>query len=1035
MSLAQVPGGGWNLTSGGLATNNYLWLSSGGLPKVRAPLTTNLGAADHEDVAADVNTAVRAMAAYSGPTGTIDQFNAVISGRQRIIRATGASWTTDLIGQWVEITGSTNPANNGFREVIDVIDGSTLEVLTTVGAATAAGEAAPYDFRVMAVPVTGVGLAGDTLLLVGNYGGPLKVYPDGADASNTILGIPRYRATLTAPTALEGTTLSYSASRLPVHAAPWSARVGRGLAFTGGAGASWSAITGEFTALAAMFTPLRAYVVAQAQSVLSSVLGVTLPTPQAVVAEFDSAWTGGNVTITGTAPGGSAQTEILTAVPGARVFGSLPFATITGVSHPTIGGPAIFVYVGLDKTPAYGSYVRIQGTASANDGLHRIVGVVNGTTVLLQHETSAVYPGGLIGTAWQWWVPGEVVSVLENDTGASTLTLAEPGTLFVTTATNPLIEVAGELPLDAPAYSPGSLVVRVDRSQLPLADAVDYVQLQGNTLPDYWSVQNATAHSADTAWLQPSRVVLTATGTGDASVSIDVPRAVSQFRGFPLRVNAWVQQHNTASQSFRLEANYGTGFVTLSTTLVSGTLATNNSTHAELDPTLISATLVLPVTATTLTIRIVHIGSLVGERIGVERIAITSAVGNTSLYLEHNTVPYNAQQDFTEILYIWSPDDLDPTTAPTVQAAAERTATIETLGLPPTTMTVYPEEPGHIDYVMPAHMLIQRTDLSQYDGFGDIINVVGAYDDATWNVATLTNMDVDPMIPGRLSDVIPTRVSRIVGELLAPDIFGNATLANSSVHSGPYAQNPNGSARLYRNGIPIPDTDGGTIIQPWTFTAANAINIDASEFSPAATYTIDYDVLIRAETAVLDLGINFQDYLWFFDAALYQRTDTTYASRTVTQEILFQADLTGALTIPSDEDQTQAVLRRDDGITREQVNEADWSYVDANTIQITGGAFDSASIYTLEYTTVDNLFHRQGSVLFEVRQNTTIGTVTSATYAPIQLDELIDNTQRYLQIRATFSSVVDVRDIRLGSLVVRGVQYQGVGAFAPGIGV
>jgi hypothetical protein len=59
--------------------------------------------------------------------------------------------------------------------------------------------------------------------------------------------------------------------------------------------------------------------------------------PRNISITFDSAWAGGNVTVTGTNQFEAAQTETIVANPGNKVEGVKAFKTVTGIAHAAVG--------------------------------------------------------------------------------------------------------------------------------------------------------------------------------------------------------------------------------------------------------------------------------------------------------------------------------------------------------------------------------------------------------------------------------------------------------------------------------------------------------------------------------------------------------------------------------------------------------------------------------------------------------------------------------------------------------------------------
>lgn len=698
---------------------------------------------------------------------------------------------------------------------------------------------------------------------------------------------------------------------------------------------------------------------------------------------------------------------------------------------------------------------------------------------------------------WQLWTPGELVDVIDNDTATTTLTLAAPGlrharasgALVELADEMPVLKTSDRLG--------GPVTVTVDRTLRPTAavPVTDLVTEVGGSVPDGWLVRNAA--SIDTLYhaefdrtrLQLTRALasgvsltyadanpdtitrgagsfltdgfspggqITVSGTvsndgvytiatvtalvitlvstdtlvaegpvastisGSMDLECDAStRVIPTYRGYPLRISFWVQQHNvTSTQDFVIEASTdGTTFSTVVTTAVAGTVVNTTTGAGTLDPSVVTGIFVPPHDAGELTFRLRHVGTAAAEVITIER-AVVAAEHSTALFMGGNTIVRTPQREhFGELLYVWSPDTL---------TSIENTA----LGMPVaggTSLSEPDNQDGHIDLISNAHGSWERFNVTTTD------NLSVATDATDWVNATLTNMEIVLGSPDRLTYVRPSRVSRVVGEVLTVAGTGVATLTQPTTHDGPYPQDPNNTVRLFKDGVPVPDTADASGTQPYVFTAADTIDIDPTFTDTSSTYTIDYDVLIRAESPVLDLGTAFNDHTWLADAAMFRRTELDLGARAVSQGIVFLADFTAGLSLPSDQDKTTGILTRDNGIARETVPDSAWSYNGSTQIAINASDFVADSLYTLEYVSVTSDFNRIAMTTLATRNAATSAAVLSATYVNVELDAPLNRANRFHQFRLTLTDVSDTRDVRLKSLGARGIRLFGTTPVAPGI--
>ena len=672
--------------------------------------------------------------------------------------------------------------------------------------------------------------------------------------------------------------------------------------------------------------------------------------------------------------------------------------------------------------------IRLESTTGGNAGLHTIIAVLGVDSWRLKHESVAGTFTNAAAQAYQAWILGDIVNVTDNDQVGNQFTIAAPG-LPRDLPSGFQIELAGEVPFDTDPdrlEAPSNLIVDVNVDLTPPvatdSSLADDLSLAGQIIPDGWLVESGTNFAIKTHGLISESSFGIERDSTDIIFQTTVTGIVPTFEGFPIDVIFWVQQHNTASQNFRIDISFdGTTFSPGTPQAVPGTLEFDGATRrTRADPTRVERQVTVPRTATTFLVRLVHVGTSAGETISIERVIVTSNV-TTSYWLGRNTVVRDTQvSNFGEYIYIWSPEPLT-------------TAEDTTIGIDPGGEPRPTNQNNKIDLIGDAHGTLERFDISEYDVNNNPINVLGAHDDATWLNAALTNMEIVVGVPGRISYARPTRLSLIQNETLSPDAFGVATTTQPTTHLGPFPENPNGSFQLVEDGVPVPDTANASGVVPYVFTASDTLDIDASVFAPAATYTANYDVLIAAETAVIDLGADVADFLWLVDAYVWQAINQTLGTRTLTVGVTFFADFTATLATPSNQDQNQATLTADNGVTRTTVADADWSFVDQSTISINPNVFDANSLYELEYQSIFNVFVRQPTFTLQLRSAASPGAIPSATYTDTEINDALDNSFQYHQLRILLFGVQNLDDVRVHSLGVRGIRVFGATPNAPGI--
>jgi hypothetical protein len=153
----------------------------------------------------------------------------------------------------------------------------------------------------------------------------------------------------------------------------------------------------------------------------------------------------------------------------------------------------------------------------------------------------------------------------------------------------------------------------------------------------------------------------------------------------------------------------------------------------------------------------------------------------------------------------------------------------------------------------------------------------------------------------------------------------------------------------------------------------------------------------------------------------------------VSAGIVFDTLGLGILTDRSNGDKSTSTLIEDTGLVRRIIPSSQWSYINNTTVQISNDIFNPGAIYELTYTGTFSQEVLVPSVSVQIRSATTSVGVASASYVDFTPNTVIDNTFRYHQIRAFIRDVTDVRDIRLQSLLLKGLNAFGTGGTIPAL--
>jgi hypothetical protein len=454
-----------------------------------------------------------------------------------------------------------------------------------------------------------------------------------------------------------------------------------------------------------------------------------------------------------------------------------------------------------------GGYLLIRGStvgSNTNNGLHKVIAftdLVGGFTVTLRHQDAD--RGGLFflesplpaTTIVRHYSTGEIVRVVHNE--ANILTLLPPG-LAENRIDNDLVELADELPWTAAGWDGlGTVDVTVDRNLLPTGATSDNITSQGALPPDGWRALNQVGlvptFDPETGFYKPWRLVLQGSGVDDdtpgmtdQALEFELSQAtVEAYRGFFIRATFWVQQHiAAAAENFRVvfSTDGGVTFSTGTNDPVTGTFYNASAGNgAALDPTAVADELKIPYNARSLIIRLRHMGTDVPglqQLVGVERVEVVAKLASdllTGTELGEGSVAYTTHQaKFGELLYVWAPGTA-------LNSDERRALGLAQAGVVPLS---YPaaDAPGQIDYVTNAHGYWERFPMNA-PATGTPTNVLGAYTDAEWLTAQLTNLELVVGTPPRTTVVRPSAIS-LATETLTVVAPSNAVLLEAAAHEG-----------------------------------------------------------------------------------------------------------------------------------------------------------------------------------------------------------------------------------------------------------
>jgi hypothetical protein len=642
----------------------------------------------------------------------------------------------------------------------------------------------------------------------------------------------------------------------------------------------------------------------------------------------------------------------------------------------------------------------------------------------------------------------------------------------------------------------------IDRVEI--GEIEDTLEVYGNSLPDGWrlrrvdgdseivdinghlaTLSNALPESEHNApgLLVPSRVHVNGGQDEPWYLECSAPRALG-YRGLPLEVSVWYQDPSAISLdvAFEIQVSFdGVGFHAVASRVfppetpdIQELVDSGMQVLAAQTPRRLRGTFFVPYDATTCVLRLVrpYISDDYTSFI-LEKATLRMAYGSRH-------IPRSAKRaKFGEVLYLWSTDAL---------TLSDK----RSLGLPEGAGSL-PSRAGHVDYLTNAHGHWDRVTLSELVATGTEVtrqNIHGVYDSIEWldleTADRLVNLEAIIGTPSRTSYARPTRLTQVLRDPLTMVDGGDgpgtarATLTQDTNHEGPYPQVPNTGlgtrAHLYEirdtdivvtmpNGevhaipagtpIPLPDRPDEDLVQPWEFTAANQVRVNAPYFSATAQYVLDYEVPMQVTTQPFQLetlSSNSANYLWLVDCALTRRYDCTETAHPREEQITLDANLEAQLRFRADVAQN-ATLERDNGREVEVLSPDEWEFLDSSRVRLQDSAFVVDAIYVLKY--MGRTLNVEAPVEFDVeyRIGDSSETVELATWQPVTNNQVVspvfgapgpgvnvaeNHVMPWHQLRVTFKNVTDVRDFQLYGLGLKGIrlfQASSVepGPYAPGI--
>jgi hypothetical protein len=672
------------------------------------------------------------------------------------------------------------------------------------------------------------------------------------------------------------------------------------------------------------------------------------------------------------------------------------------VATPTLDWTAPGDSAGAAINVGAGGYFRL----FSNNGVEYVDILVDSTglpgsdqfeTLFISKFRTTTASGNDLLTAWS---SGEVARVIS----------VTPGTPDVWNLQSPIVGnyLSGQsvylandiLPLNEVGEdSFGDLTLNVDISEAPVGapPATDAVTVSGSDLPDGWLF---TGIGTPTIYITPEskyrRGAIFFQSATAISVDKELPLPEASFgSSFTFRVYVRnVDPVDSTNCVLRLGFDFGFGFIYSSNFTIFDANVTSRR------PELLEFTQILPTNATQFKIQIDRVSD--GVDFMLERVVVVQNYTH-GLYLGHFTTPRSdGRSKFGELFYVWSPDELSSDVEGVLGLAA-------------------PATNGLIQQSHNAHEEIDAFNVTNVLS-GSVTNVRGVFTEAEFLSCALTNMEIIGRNPTKYSYAKPNRISAVEGEQI---IFSTPSPHKASLAI--ISDQDQTQAVLYEDGIPVPNDQ-------WQFNTATEIEV-ISGFNSSAVYIIDYQALIQIESIIIDIEspTNNGNETWFADYLAWNRHASEIDVVRDTTAVIFNAAFNAILPRRSDGNKLRSVLIEDTGISQRTIPQSAWRYLDTLTVNMDGSEFNPNALYSFEYNQQIVDPNRVVNIVAEIKSATSVFSLGSAAYNQFDLNAGIDGTLRYHQIRLTLSGVIDLRDIRIHSMVLKGLNLTGSGSPPPGL--
>jgi len=546
-------------------------------------------------------------------------------------------------------------------------------------------------------------------------------------------------------------------------------------------------------------------------------------------------------------------------------------------------------------------------------------------------------------------------------------------------------------------YDTTLATVRVVNASTASAFNSQSFQLYLSVVPEPWyllgAVSDVVARVPQQFSTGPQALQITATGSGDISLYQKAIPQANRYKEFLFDWGVWLSPTTSCTVALGWSFDNGVSWFEAPVEVLTRFEDVGQS------PEFLSAAFRYVAIADSLIVRIRISGLTVGQTILIDGARLIQK-NISAMFLANNTIIRSRHRSFFgHLLYAWCSDPLSVDESNSIG-----------LGSPPN----WPN--GAIDFIGAAHTQTDRFNVTEFDLVtGTPLNLKGVITEGDWSATTLTNLEIQIRDPLRAAFVSPSVAGTVIDTLLFPNAPPyNATLSVIS------DQDPL-SAILFQDGIPLPNDS-------WSFVDESTINILNGSYSANSVWTFQYTPLWRAESGVVDLGPNFQDYVWYADHYRFTRFDAaqTETQRTIPLFLNFST-FQAILDRPALTDVAKTTIIRNNGLEEFQLPEEAYIWIDQYTIRIAAQFVIPTALYTMTYFEIGMKNEELPEIVFETRGALLPGGLAATPYRLINRNDPLETStgDRYFQFRLTVTNIADVRDFRLSSMVAKGLNVFG----------